>query len=151
MNEQYLKRFLRESNIIEGIDRVTKAEIEAAKKFLELKEIKVQDLQDYIKATQPDAVLRDRVGLNVRVGNYRPPAGGSDIREELEGMLANISNDKFGTPFESHYAYEGLHPFTDGNGRSGRLLWLWQMINFEYEPTLSFLHSWYYQSLSNRI
>ena len=36
----------------------------------------------------------------------------------------------------------------DGNGRSGRALWLWQMVNqHNYDMRLGFLHLWYYQSL----
>lgn len=47
-------------------------------------------------------------------------------------------------PWEVHIAYEMLHPFTDGNGRSGRMLWAWQMRNFP----LDFLHTFYYQTLN---
>ena len=38
------------------------------------------------------------------------------------------------------------HPFTDGNGRSGRALWLWQMNN---HAPFGFLHTFYYQTLEN--
>ena len=38
----------------------------------------------------------------------------------------------------------------DGNGRSGRILWAWQMIEHNINPGLSlgFLHTFYYQALS---
>ena len=48
--------------------------------------------------------------------------------------------------------YETLHPFMDGNGRSGRILWAWQMIEHNIAPGLSlgFLHAYYYQTLAAR-
>ena len=45
---------------------------------------------------------------------------------------------------ETHVRYELLHPFLDGNGRSGRALWLWLM----GQAPLGFLHTFYYQTLS---
>ena len=50
------------------------------------------------------------------------------------------------SPFAVHVAYENLHPFMNGNGRSGRALWLWHMGGIEKVP-LGFLRTWYYQSL----
>ncbi len=56
-------------------------------------------------------------------------------------------------PYISHVAYENLHPFTDGNGRSGRALWLWQMMHGTMRQVnmardLGFLHTFYYQTLN---
>ncbi len=57
------------------------------------------------------------------------------------GDLAALS------PFEAHKLYERIHPFVDLNGRTGRAIWLHQMIKKQDVP-LGFLHIWYYQSLS---
>ena len=47
-------------------------------------------------------------------------------------------------------AYEMLHPFMDGNGRSGRALWAWMMLRLGQDPfALLFLHRFYYQTLEN--
>lgn len=58
-------------------------------------------------------------------------------------------------PYVVHHAYESLHAYTDGNGRSGRALWLWgmrrlyrgQTLKFDRVLRIGFLHCWYYQSL----
>lgn len=136
--------FIRESNRIEGINRKpTEREIEAHKVFLRLPVINTESLCDFVAAVQPKAVLRDTQGLDVRVGNHLPPLGGLLIVSALESLLDAINDGEINA-YEAHQRYESLHPFTDGNGRSGRVLWLWMM---EAAP-LGFLHSWYYQSLS---
>lgn len=50
-------------------------------------------------------------------------------------------------PYFFHKRYEEIHPFADLNGRTGRAIWLHQMLE-EQDVPLGFLHTWYYQSLS---
>jgi len=140
--------FVRQSNAIEGLNHTPyRYELEALEYFLSLPYVAIEDLQDYISKIQPGAVLRDKFGLNVRVGAYRPPEGGPDIYGSLSLLLFLIRQDKIDA-FDAHCAYEALHPFTDGNGRSGRALWAWQMINQrKVKIELGFLESWYRQSL----
>ena len=135
-----LKAFVRESNKIEGIVRVTDAEVLAHAEFLSMPP-SLPSLARLVSVLQPDARLRDRVGLDVRVGPHVPPPGGPEIKEELIAILREAVS-----AYDTHQAYETLHPFTDGNGRSGRALWLHMMGG--YAP-LGFLHHWYYQSLQN--
>lgn len=138
-----LLEFVRESNRIEGILREPLGkEIEAHSQFLAAPPT-ISSLEVFVGQVQPDAVLRDRQGLNVVVGRYYPPEGGIHIRNELANILSRLDD-----PYASHQAYEGLHPFTDGNGRSGRVVWLWAMGGIANCP-LGFLHHWYYQSLQN--
>ena len=144
MTRAELIAFVRESNRIEGIDREpTLDEIEAYTRFLDLMKIEVTELEAFVALIQPEGRLRDRLGMDVRVGNYIPPFGCKGMRLDLQNLLDQISA-KLLTPYEAHVAYEKLHPFTDGNGRSGRALWLWMHGG---EAPLGFLHTFYYETL----
>lgn len=140
------KDFIRESNKIEGILREpSKAEIIEFSRFMSLKEVTVQDLERFVLVYQPDARLRNVYGSNVYVGNHFPIAGGPEVLVQLTSLLNDINLVRKYSPFKMHVKYEKLHPFTDGNGRSGRMLWAWQM----QDISLGFLHMFYYQTLEN--
>jgi hypothetical protein len=146
-----LTLFVTESNKIEGILREPfHAEIEAHIALLERDVVQVEDLQAFVGVVQPNAMLRATKGLDVYVGDHVPPPGGPDIVFALTTLLRS-ANDKKADVFLTHCAYEDLHPFTDGNGRSGRALWLWMMLKrgrINSATDLGFLHVWYYQSLA---
>lgn len=151
MTPDELLFFVRESNRIEGIKRApTKAELDATEAFLLAVNPSIADVCALVSVLQPGAILRIHSGLNVRVGNHIAPPGGTNIAEKLGEILEQAHGD-VDTPFNLHRAYETLHPFTDGNGRSGRALWAWQMLAFNYWPRLriGFLHAFYYQTLES--
>ena len=136
--------FVTESNRIEGILRPpTQEELDAFARLLSLPRLYLIDLTEFVGIYQPDAQLRNVVGRDVRVGNHRPPPGGPEIRERLVDLLSRAKRTP-DSAYAIHLEYETLHPFTDGNGRSGRALWAWQMRSFP----LGFLHHFYYQTLN---
>lgn len=148
---QYLD-FIKESNSIENIHREpTEEETHEFLRFLKLKTVTVKDLEKFISVYAQGHILRVKPHHNVTVGTgsskYYAPFGGKQIREKLQVILDNMGESSV---FKTHVDYELLHPFTDGNGRSGRMLWAWQMNKNNGEfPALKFLHLFYYQTLQN--
>ena len=70
-------------------------------------------------------------GIHVRVGRYVPPPP-----EEVSGLMFellewwNKESAKLSPVLSSailHYRFEAIHPFADGNGRTGRALALWEL------------------------
>ena len=62
-------------------------------------------------------------------------------------------NDHTLSPHLTYHEYEGLHPFMDGNGRSGRAIWLWlhaQQGEGHVDSILSlgFREAWHYETLA---
>lgn len=59
---------------------------------------------------------------------YTPPSGENLIREKLANLETFINTDEKFDPLIKmalmHYQFEAIHPFSDGNGRTGRILLL---------------------------
>ena len=143
MPDRALIDFVRESNRIEGIHRdPTDAELQAHIDFL-AGDISVEALERFVDVVQPGAELRRKRGMNVSVGNHIAPFGGPEIEPTLRFLLAAPWST-----WRRHVEYETLHPFMDGNGRSGRVLWLHDMGGLDLAP-LGFLHHFYYQTLAS--
>jgi len=69
--------------------------------------------------------------MRVRVGRYHPPPP-EEVPEMMEELLAwwNKSSKRWPAVLSSaivHYRFEEIHPFADGNGRTGRTLALWEL------------------------
>ncbi len=69
--------------------------------------------------------------ISVRVGTYQPPPADavSGLMFELLEWWNTVSREL--SPVLSsailHYRFEAIHPFADGNGRTGRALALWEL------------------------
>ncbi|MCK9912627.1 Fic family protein, partial [Microbacteriaceae bacterium K1510] len=57
---------------------------------------------------------------------YTPPEGQALLREKLADWERFLHADDDLDPIirmaAAHYQFEAIHPFTDGNGRTGRIL-----------------------------
>lgn len=151
-----VQTFVKESNRIERIKGASTAEVQAHLRLLNAGRMTTKALEDFVAVVQPNARLRRRNGSNVVIADQatgavirRPPPGGQAITRALTQLVKAV-NGAVLTPYEAHCEFETLHPFTDGNGRAGRALWLWQVLRNEplRDPFgLSFLHRFYYDAL----
>lgn len=69
--------------------------------------------------------------IRVKVGDYIPPPPGR-VRPLMSNLLGWWNKDASRlSPILSsaivHYQFETIHPFADGNGRTGRMLSLWEL------------------------
>jgi Fic family protein len=72
----------------------------------------------------PGTTLSNSIGEVI----YTPPSGEIVIREKLSQLEVFINEDESLDPLIKmalmHYQFEAIHPFADGNGRTGRILLL---------------------------
>ncbi len=80
------------------------------------------------------ALANDKTGEVI----YTPPAGAALLREKLSNWEKFLHNEVNIDPLirmaVTHYQFEAIHPFTDGNGRTGRVL---NLLFLTYEGLLA--------------
>jgi hypothetical protein len=142
----YVEQFVRESRAIESIfGPPTRDEVGTVQAFLASDEIDIPKLRKLVAAIQPGERLREISGDDVRIGQWAPPRGGPRVVHQLADLLIHVNEGRL-SAYQTHVEYEMLHPFTDGNGRSGRVLWLWVV---GHPHPRSFLHQFYYDTLAD--
>ncbi len=86
--------------------------------------------------------------IAVRVGTYRPPpadAVSGLVFELLEWWnRESVSLSPILSSAVLHYRFEAIHPFADGNGRTGRALALWELYRRGFDTHHVFAVDEYY-------
>ena len=157
-------RYIRGSNAIEGIydekevtqslhaweylmgigDELTHKDICNVQKIITLNQTNLQPNQR--------GYYRNVSQTNVSVGGHNAPDY-SYVEDLMKKWLADVPKM---TPLIGHVRFESIHPFVDGNGRTGRMLyWLVCVINsvtpkyygIDHDPELSEQQNreWYYR------
>jgi fido (protein-threonine AMPylation protein) len=137
-----------ESLRIEGIDRPpTDEEIAEHRRVMRLETLSIAELETFVKIYRPGARLRLYPGQdNIRIGPHVPPKSGDHIAAHLKALLEDINAEKIDS-WSAHLQFETLHPFSDGNGRCGRICWYFSMRN-RSRVDLGFMHGFYLQTLN---
>lgn len=146
-----MKKYIHESNLIESIDdpAYDKQGMIAwnyLKKQSELNFSVIMKVQKTITLLQDDlqphqrGYSRSTSKVNVFIGGHIAPSWWL-VDDMLNNWLLDIKeNWQTLDPIEMHLRFEHIHPFADGNGRTGRMLLWWHEIKLEQKPTL-FLNS----------
>jgi Fic family protein len=90
----------------------------------------VKQLSDGIRNSPVDRTVIKKSSLNKNTTSvvYTPPRGEKIITEKLNNLIEFLNNDK---KYDydplvklaiAHYQFEAIHPFRDGNGRTGRIV-----------------------------
>lgn len=83
---------------------------------------RIKDVEMTVRKVPGTALANERTGRII----YTPPEGESLLREKLGNWETYLHQqediDVLIRMAVAHYQFEAIHPFTDGNGRTGRLL-----------------------------
>ena len=105
----------------EGFNELKKRGLMTTNLFVKLVQI-INENQAGIRMLPGTVIQNTRTGAIL----YTPPTGESVIREKLKNLEEYIHTEDETDPLIKlaivHYQFEAIHPFSDGNGRTGRII-----------------------------
>ena len=124
---EWVPGFVRVNNRMAGIDREpSAAEVAAHRGLLAANELRVENLELFVRHVAPGAHLRD-TAHDDGWSEDETSASRDELRADLSAIVA-AARSKSAKPDRLHRLYRMLRPFTDANGRCGRALWMWQVM-----------------------
>ncbi len=119
-----------------GVRRITELPI-GTKLAKELQDILIRGTasDDYQrgKLRKTQVIIGPYKGCSVKDATYVPPPPGKELRDGVSAWERWVNEESelhiVVRIALAHYQFEALHPFTDGNGRIGRLIAILQLID----------------------
>lgn len=137
-----MEEHIRQSNLIEGIDspEEDRRSLRAWNWLIKQPYIGTPELKELQRRITLKSLEKRYQGvyrpIQVYVGNHIPPAPAL-VPSMMFTWLTHLYQDwKTLSPQLLHIQFESIHPFVDGNGRTGRMLMWWHEIKQGKEPTL---------------
>lgn len=133
------KLWIHESNLIEGIDS-SSMDILSMRAWRKLKDRKLFTLRNILICHKHIVGNESWAGklrtCNVTVGNHKP-MDYSFVRKSMLRWVSKFHNAQTEEFIQkAHIEFEIIHPFQDGNGRTGRMVMNWQRIKAGLEPLI---------------
>jgi len=106
----------------------------------------IEDILSIHRSMGQDALEAGAPG-QLRTGGARSEHGVEYVSpEDIPSALNWWIQRNWQDPFEAHTVYELIHPFDDGNGRSGRVI-LAAMLDFNYSTVNNLIDKSYFSNL----
>lgn len=143
IDDLYMRECIRESNLIEGVSDPVEVDqsMEAWRLLVQADGVThsvVKNVQAVIVANDPRlgseqrGAYRDLTRFDGTVGDYVLPRW-FDVQGLMDDWLDGVT---LRTSWINHVYFESIHPFCDGNGRTGRMLMWFDQIGRGEQPSL---------------
>lgn len=137
-----MKQHIRESNLIEGVDnpKEDRRSLWAWNWLIKQEAIVPSVILELHRKIMLKKLCPSERGhyrkVQVWVGRHKPPEA-QWVEQLIYDWCMNVNyNSLIEYPKKAHIEFERIHPFIDGNGRTGRMLMWWHELKQGKPPTL---------------